>query len=85
MQTCDPLSQLESPVLQTQILQSLILLNQIPTLYTQSSEEARLLGTDMGAAKSKDHHLCSRNLKKCFSSLSIAFEFRGDNLEEPRK
>lgn len=84
MQTCDPLSQLESPVLQTQILQSLILLNQIPTLSTQSSEEARLLGTDVGAAKSKDHHLCSGNLKK-FSSLSIAFEFRGDNLKEPRK
>lgn len=50
MQTCDPLSQLESQVLQTQILQILIHLSQILILSTQSSEGGQTLGTDMGTA-----------------------------------
>lgn len=41
MQTCDPLSQLKSQVIQTQILQILILLSQILTLCTQNSEGCR--------------------------------------------
>lgn len=50
MQTCDPLSQLESQVLQTQILQILIHLSQILILFTQSSEGGQTLGTGVGTA-----------------------------------
>lgn len=41
MQTCDPLSRLESRVIQAQILQILILLSRILTLSTQSSDGGR--------------------------------------------
>lgn len=62
MQTCDPLSQLESQVLQTQILQILIL-NQIPALSTQSSEVGQMLGTDVGAASHRTITCAGENLK----------------------
>lgn len=62
MQTCDPLSQLESQVPQTQILRILIL-NQIPALSTQSSEVGQMLGTDVGAASHRTITYAGENLK----------------------
>lgn len=56
------MSQLESQVLQTQILQILIL-NQIPALSTQSSEVGQMLGTDVGAASHRTITCAGENFK----------------------
>lgn len=90
MQTCDPLSQLESQVIQTQILRILISLSQILTLCTQSSEGGQMLGTDVGAASHRTINLCIGNVKKLifyifFFFIHSSFKFREDILEEPRK
>lgn len=90
MQTCDPLSLLESRVFQTQILQILIL-NQIPSLSTQSSERGQTLGTDVGVASHGTHYLCSGKFLKILDFFTFFFlvhsscKFRDGSLEEPRK
>lgn len=92
MQTCDPLSPLESRVLQTWILQVLILLSHILTPSTQSSEGGRTLGTDVGAASHRTIicavDILKKSLKtsfKIFFPIHSSVKFRDDRLEKPRK